>query len=105
MLFSPTEIGAESYYRLINGGGDPGCDDRCSAVEIQIAEGVDLRQRIMAVALPTCFLEDDALTDTLLKVWGALPLTYDADVGMRPIELHGAIRYIIRQFYRQSSLL
>jgi len=105
LRFGPTEIEAESYYRLITGGGDPNCDDRRSAVEIQIAECLDIRQGIIAVALPTCFLEDEDLANTLLKVWRAVPLTYDADIGMRPIEFHGTIRHLVRQFYRQSGLL
>jgi hypothetical protein len=96
---------AESYYRLINGGGDPECDDRCSAVEIQTAECLDIRKVIMAVVLPTCFLEDKSLANTLLNVWRALPLTYDADIGMRPLEVHGTIRHIVRNFYRESRLL
>jgi hypothetical protein len=32
-------------------------------------------------------------------------LTYDADKGMRPLEFHGVIRHLIRQFYRLSGLL
>jgi hypothetical protein len=105
LRFSSTEIEAESYYQLINGGGDPSCDDRSSAVEIQIGKCLDVRQDIIAVVLPTCFLEDATLANTLLKVWHAVPLTYDADIGMRPIEFHGTIRHLIRQFYRQSRLL
>lgn len=105
LRFASDESDVESYYHLISGGGDPSCDDRCSAVEIQIAECLDIRQGVIAVALPTCFLEDANLASTLLKVWGAVPLTYDADVGMRPLELHGAIRVLVRQFYRQSGLL
>jgi hypothetical protein len=105
LRFASNENDVESYYRLINGGGDPSCDDRCSAVEIQIAECLDIRHGVIAVALPTCFLEDEKLANTLLKVWRAVPLTYDADIGMRPIEFHGAIRLLIRQFYRQSGIL
>jgi hypothetical protein len=105
LIFSSSESEVESYYRLINGGGDPICDDRCSAVEIQVGEDLDLRHDVLAVALPTCFLEDAALVDTLLKEWHAVPLTYDADKGMRPLEFHGVIRHLIRQFYRLSGLL
>jgi hypothetical protein len=103
--FSSAEADPESYYRLINGGGQPGCDDRCSAVEIQIADCLDVGHDIMAIALPTCFLEDKALTRTLLTVWRAQPLTYDAVIGMRPLEFHGVIRELIRRFYIQSGLL
>jgi hypothetical protein len=105
LLFSSTESNAQSYYDLINGGGSPDCDDRCSAVEIQIAEDLDIRNSLMAVALPTCFLEDDNLAKTIMNVWRAQPLTYDADVGMRPLEFHGVIRHLIRRFYLQSGLL
>ena len=105
LLFSPAENDAQMYYELINGGGDPGCDDRCSAVEIQIAESLDIRTDLMAIVLPTCFLENDDLARTILNVWRAEPLTYDADTGMRPIEFHGTVRYKIREFYRRSGLL
>jgi hypothetical protein len=105
LSFSPTENAAKSYYDLINGGGDPKCDDRYSAVEIQIADSVDVSLDIMAVALPTCFLEDAELARTVLKVWGAEPLTYNADIGMRPIEFHGVIRQKIREFYQRAGLL
>jgi hypothetical protein len=103
--FSATEGDAQAYYKLINGGGDPTCDDRCSAVEIQVARCVTVSQAIMAVVLPTSFLEDDDLAKTILNVWGAEPLTYSADVGMRPIEFHGTIRHLIREYYRRQGLL
>jgi hypothetical protein len=105
LVFTTAENDAALYYRLINGGGAANCDDRCSAVEIQIGTAVDLRDDIMAVVLPTCFLDDDALADTLLKEWRAIPLTYNADIGMRPIEFHGVIRYLVRKFYQDSSLI
>jgi hypothetical protein len=105
LVFSPDDTDAESYYGLINGGGAPECDDRCSAVEIQVEEDVDVRHGIMAIVLPTCFLEDKSLTDTLINVWRAVPLTYDADLGMRPLEFHSAVRQLIRKFYRDSRLI
>ena len=105
LSFSAAEAEAQSYYELINGGGDPECDDRCSAVEIQLAEHLDIRQDIMAIVLPTCFLEDEVLTETITKVWRAIPLTYDADIGMRPIEYHSVIRHKIREFYRRAAIL
>ena len=105
LAFASTEIDAESYYRLINGGGDPDCDDRRSAVEIQVANSLDLRDDLIAVALPTCFLEDASLAHTLLHVWHAQPLTYYAVSGMRPNEVHGMIRQLVHEFYLQSSFL
>jgi hypothetical protein len=105
LSFSSSEEDAHSYYRLITGGGHPDCDDRSSAVEVQLAETVELRDSVMAIVLPTCFLEDDALAKTILQTWRAQPLTYDADKGMRPLEFHGIVRYLIRDFYRRSGLL
>jgi hypothetical protein len=105
LVFSSDDEKAQSYYDLINGGGDPECDDRCSAIEVQLARAVDIRKHIMAVVLPTCFLEDATLVETILKTWRAEPLTYDADIGMRPLEFHGTIRLLIRGFYRREGLL
>ncbi len=105
LAFSSTESQAQSYYQLISGGGDPECDDRYSAVEIQLGSDVDIRADIMAVVLPTCFLDDALLAETILKTWHAEPLTYDAVIGMRPLEFHGAIRTLISQFYRREGLV
>jgi hypothetical protein len=105
LVFSSTEAPAQSYYQLINGGGDPECDDRYSAVEIQLGSNIDIRDDIMAVVLPTSFLDDDQLAETILKTWRAEPLTYDAVIGMRPLEFHGAIRLLIRQFYQRQGFV
>jgi hypothetical protein len=106
LLFKPGEIEADSYYHLINGGGDPDCDDRCSAIEVQIDVDLDLSARVlMAVVLPNSFLEDAPLREALLKVWRAVPLAYDADLGMRPLEFHGYVRNIVRSFYRRLRLI
>lgn len=105
LVFAPTEAHAQSFYELINGGGDPECDDRYSAVEIQLGTSIDIRDGIMAVVLPTCFLDDAALAETILKIWRAEPLTYDAIIGMRPLEFHGAIRLLIHQFYQRQGFV
>ena len=105
LCFSGSEEDAASYYLLINGGGDPSCDDRCSAIEVQVGADQDLRKDVMAIVLPNCFLEDDALVSTIVSTWQAVPLAYDSDKGMRPLEFHGTIRHLIRRFYRESRLL
>lgn len=105
LAFSSSEVEARAYYELINGGGNPNCDDRYSAVEIQVATNIDVRGGVIAVALPNCFLEDKDLTKTLAKEWRVKLLPYDAIVGMRPLEFHGAIRYLIRKFYARAGYL
>jgi hypothetical protein len=106
LLFDSKEGEASSYYQLINGGGHSDCDDRSSAIEVQTDQDIDLSTgTLMAVVLPTYFLDDIALRSTLLKVWRALPLTYDADLGMRPLEFHGVVRHLVRSFYRMRGLL
>ena len=105
LTFASSESEAESYHRLIKGGGDPKCDDRCSAVEIQITDCLDIRQDLKAIVLPTCFLEDAALAHAIVHEWHAQPLTYGADIGMRPLELHGVIRHLVREYYRQEGLI
>ena len=104
--FSSGEGEASSYCKLINGGGHPDCDDRCSAIEVQVAEKLNLRNGVLtAVVLPSFFLDYPDLHHTILKVWRAQPLPYDGDLGLRPLEFHGAIRHLVRQFYRESSLV
>ena len=105
LVFSSTEVQAQSYYKLINGGGDPQCDDRYSAVEVQLGSSIDIRDSILAVVLPTCFLDDAQLAETILTTWRAEPLTYDAVIGMRPLEFHGAIQILIRQFYQRQGFV
>jgi hypothetical protein len=104
--FGPTEKEVDSYYQLIRGGGHPDCDDRRSAIEVQLADDLDLRGDIlMAVVLPIHFLDDPSLRKTIGAVWKAQPLTYYADIGMRPLEFHGAVRQLVRQFYVESSVI
>jgi hypothetical protein len=105
LVFSSTEAHAQSFYELIKGGGDPGCDDRYSTVEVQLGGSVDIRDGIIAVVLPTSFLDDAKLAETILKIWRAEPLTYDAVIGMRPLEFHGAIRLLIQQFYQRQGFV
>lgn len=106
MAFAAGDTQANSYYKLIRGGGDPECDDRCSTIEVQLGSDLDLRSALlMAVILPIHFLDDASLRQTLLKSWKAQPLTYYADLGMRPLEFHGVIRHLVYQFYNESSLV
>jgi hypothetical protein len=105
LSFSSGETNARSYYDLIHGGGDPDCDDRYSAVEIQVAEDIDVREGLKAIVLPNCFLDDKPLKKTLVKDWKVKLLPYPADVGLRPIEFHNTIRYLIRKFYRRAGYL
>jgi hypothetical protein len=105
LTFSSGETLAQSYYALINGGGDPECDDRYSAVEVQVATQIDVRDAVIAIALPNCFLDDKNLRKTLVKDWRVKLLPYDAGVGMRPLEFHGTIRYLIHKFYRRAGYL
>jgi hypothetical protein len=106
MTFDPADGDVDSYYRLIRGGGAAECDDRCSAIEVQVGNDLDLHLPIlMAVVLPTHFLDDPVLRNTILRQWMAQPLTYYADLGMRPLEFHGVVRHLVRQFYKESSLI
>jgi len=106
LLFKAGEIEADAYYNLISGGGQPDCDDRCSAIEVQIDVELDLSARVlMAVVLPNSFLDEAPIREALLKVWRAVPLPYDADLGMRPLEFHGYVRNTVRSYYRRLRLI
>ena len=100
LAFTPDEVDAEAYYKLVSGGGRRKCDDRRSAIEVQISGSVSLREHLMAIVMPTHFLDDIQLRKTLIDEWHVHPLTYDADMGMRPTEFHGIIRAMIRDYYK-----
>ena len=101
LAFSPGEVDAEAYYKLVTGGGSSNCDDRRSAIEVQIKDKIDLREHLWAIVMPTDFLDDAPLRKTLIEEWRAHPLTYDADLGMRPTEFHGNVRAMIRKYYKE----
>ena len=102
LKFGNTEQDVETYYKLITQDDLNGSDDRVSAIEIQIDCAADLSAgELMAVVFPTFLFEDSGFRETLLHVWKAQPLTYDADRGMRPTEHHGTVRQLIRKFYEQ----
>jgi hypothetical protein len=103
--FTPGEVDAKAYYDLINGGGSSDCDDRRSAIEVQSSATIDLRGQLLAIVMPTSFLENRQLMKTLLQDWHGFPLTYGADVGMRPTEFHGVIREAVRGHYKVWGLL
>jgi hypothetical protein len=105
LSIASVETEAQALYRLIKKGGDQTCDDRRSAIEVQLAEKADLRQSLLAVVLPTYFLDDQDLRRTLLDDWRAQPLGYPADVGMRPSEFHGVIRLKIREYYESWGFI
>ncbi len=105
LCFAPEDVDAEAYHKLISTGGNPECDDRKSAVEVQLAGAVDLRDQLLAVALPTSFLDDEDFRRTLMTEWRAHPLTYSADVGTRPTECHGLVRKLIKDYYETWRLL
>jgi hypothetical protein len=66
MTFDPAEADVNSYYQLIHGSRATECDDRCSTIEVQLADDLDLRREIlMAVVLPTHFLDDSLLRKTI----------------------------------------
>jgi hypothetical protein len=107
LSFQANQIEANSYYRLITGERHPDCDDRCSAIEVQITEEIDLCEgALLAVVLPTFFLDkNDRLIDAIVRSWHAQLLTYSAGSGQRPLEFHGAIRQKVLEFYEDSNLI
>lgn len=106
MTFKDGDADVESYYKLICGGGASECDDRCSAIEVQLGSDLDLRARLlMAVVLPLHYLEDRVLRHTIMNVWGAQPITYFTVSGTRPTEYHMVIGQKVRDFYEERSLI
>ena len=106
MKFEDGDADVDSYYKLICGGAASECDDRRSAIEVQLGSDLDLGDRIlMAIVLPLHYLEDAVLRHTIMTVWGAQPITYFTVSGTRPTEYHMVIGQKVFEFYKDRSLI
>lgn len=65
---SPTDFGPHTYYAIISDMGKTKIDGRKATIEIQHSENIPLnKETVMAVALPTDFLENDEVRERLAE--------------------------------------
>ncbi|MFC1874499.1 hypothetical protein ACFLYX_04275 [Chloroflexota bacterium] len=101
----PLEFEVSCYYSLIGETANLPFDDRCSAIEIQSQESVELTQdNVLLVVLPTIFMDDPKVNETICKVWNAQVETYSIHRG-DPKEYVGFIYNAVEQFLTEKGYM
>lgn len=99
------EFEALSYYSLISEKGISGYDDRRSTIEIQSDNSIILtRSNVLLVVLPTIFLDDDKVQQTIVGEWGADVRTYSIHHG-NPNEYVRLIYHEVEQYLQMKDYI
>lgn len=100
----PMEFELESYYGMIQDKQKNTYDDRISAIELQFSDPVELAPpNVLAVVLPSVFMDNAQMRDTVLGTWQAHPITYDI-FRMQPSECTGQIFAKVCEFYDKEGM-
>jgi hypothetical protein len=102
--FPITQNVIQSYYDLISGGLKEEFDDRCGAIEVQVAEAIPLKDRIVALIAPNQTFEDDAVKQ-LLAESGAEARGYRLTRMFNPKEVSGQLLSEVARFLEDQSWL
>ena len=92
---------AKAYRSLLADSGQGPYDDRCSAIELQVAEAIPLDGNTLAVILPVEFATS-AIT-ARIEAMGAVALPFDVTRRQRPAEMIGLICNIVRDLLGGTS--
>jgi hypothetical protein len=95
--FPVTQNVVRSYYQLISGGLAEKFDDRCSAIEVQLAEPLSLDGEVVAVIGPNQMFDDPAVK-TLMAEWNAEPRGYRVPKMFNPNEVAGRLFIEVERF-------
>jgi hypothetical protein len=78
----PLELEVFSYYSLITETADAPFDDRCSTIEVQVEQPVELtRDNVLLIVLPGIFLDDPKVKDAIDKLWHVQVFGYSIHRG------------------------
>ncbi|MBX3520922.1 MAG: hypothetical protein KF835_13000 [Xanthobacteraceae bacterium] len=80
-------------------------DERSSTIEIQISDRFDLSDALLAIILPTAYLDDADIRDAITRWNVPTVLNYDALNAMPGQTWSGQIYQIIIDFYRKQGFL
>lgn len=104
--FDFADMEAKAYHNLINARGDEDFDDRRYTIEIQKSGSISiLNLDIVAVVVPSESLEDNAIYNTIVNIWDAVPIDYEFVPGMKPSEYQFHLLQSVASFYKQRGLL
>ncbi|WP_269522785.1 hypothetical protein [Coraliomargarita parva] len=93
---------ADRWHRLIQNPTLTTCDDRMSAIEVQVMGPVGLIDSLLYVSLPSELLEDPEIRSTIFTEWKCDPLPYDVYHAAPPIEYYSDIRRAVREQYLRT---
>lgn len=93
---------ADRWHQLIRDPTLTTCDDRISAIEVQVRGPVSLKDSLLYVVLPSELLEDAEVRTTIFDQWKCDPLPYDVYRAAPPIEYYSDIRRVVREQYQRT---
>jgi hypothetical protein len=67
-------------------------DDRKSAIEVQVAKTISLKDQLMFVVLPREFLEDTYVKEAIYKTWNCDAIDYPTFEGDKPRSYYSVVR-------------
>jgi hypothetical protein len=102
--FAPTENIIRSYYQLIAGELAEKFDDRCAAIEVQLAETLGLENEVLAFIGPNQIFDDPAV-QALVKKWDAEPRGYRVTHVFNPPETSGRLYAEVERFLEDRGWL
>lgn len=82
----------QRFHQLLIGSGPSACDDRKSAIEVQVRDAVSLKGQLECVMLPREFLDDAKIRTAVLDEWKCDPLDYPTFYGAAPTEYYPVVR-------------
>ncbi len=96
---------AKNYYDMFFKEEQTELDDRRFTIELQFATDISLSDCLSAVILPSGYLSDRALLDTIRNVWRATPLIYHTYNGSSLSLYHGDIRSMYFKWLKLQGYL
>lgn len=99
------EASVRKFLNLIQSAGPTPVDDRRYTAELHVEEDVPLRDILLAVVLPTAFLDREEVRNAVIYEWGAIPIMYDTYAGGIPQAYYQTVKQKVLDYYREHSLL
>jgi len=102
--FPVTQHAVRAYYHLITGGLAEQFDDRCSAIEVQLASTLPLDGEVVALVGPNQIFDDPAVK-SMMADWGAEPRGYRVPRMFNPSEVAGRLFSEVERFLEDRTWL
>lgn len=102
--FPITQNVIRSYYQLITGGLAEQFDDRCAAIEVQLADALSLNGEVVALIGPNQIF-DDPKVKTMVLDWGAEARGYRMPRMFNPAETSGRLFGEVERFLEDQAWL